>query len=59
MCRRGSVEEIGAIAGKFANRGYRLHGFGVKVSALRRYAAYFSSADSLAWSYQARVTSLR
>lgn len=31
----------------------------MKTSALRAYAPNFSSADSLAWSQQARVTSMR
>jgi len=57
--RRSSIREIGAIAGHFARRGYKLHGFGLKASALRAYASYFVSADSLAWSYQARVTDMR
>ena len=59
VCRRGSIREIGAIAETFARRGYQLHGFGLKVSALREFGPYFSSADSLAWSQQARVTNLR
>lgn len=59
VCRRGSTRPIGEIAGMFARRGYRLHGFGLKTSALRFYARYFVSADSLAWSQQARITGLR
>jgi len=59
VCRRGSIRQIGAIAETFARRGYQLHGFGLKVSALRAYGPYFASADSLAWSQQARVTNLR
>ncbi len=35
---RGSIREIGAIAKHFARRGYKLHGFGLKTSALRAYA---------------------
>lgn len=59
VCRRGSIRPIGVIAEMFARRGYRLHGFGLKTSALRAYARHFVSADSLAWSQQARVTNLR
>ena len=33
---------------------YRLHGFGVKLSGLRRYGRHLTSADSLAWSYAGR-----
>ena len=59
VCRRGSIRPVGVIAGMFAGRGYRLHGFGLKSTALRAYASYFASADSLAWSYEARVTERR
>jgi hypothetical protein len=43
----------------FANRGYRLHGFGVKVGGLRRIGHLLQSADSLAWSYAARKREVR
>ncbi|MEU7480490.1 hypothetical protein AB0A63_31245 [Lentzea sp. NPDC042327] len=59
VCRRGSIRPIGEIAKHFAERGYRLHGFGLKTTALRAYAAYFTSADSLAWSEHARRRELR
>lgn len=59
VCRRGSIHPIGVIAEHFARRGYHLHGFGLKTTALRAYASYFVSADSLAWSDQARRTELR
>ncbi len=59
ICRRGSVQPVGAIAERFARRGYRLHGFGLKTTALRANAHHFASADSMAWSDQARRTRLR
>lgn len=59
VCRRGSIRPIGAIAEHFARRSYNLHGFGLKTTALRAFAPYFRSADSLAWSQAARVTELR
>lgn len=59
VCRRGSVKQIGVIAQTFAERGYRLHGFGLKISALRVYGRYFASADSLAWSLESRITNMR
>ena len=37
-----------------ASTGIRLHGFGVKVGGLGRYADCLASADSLAWSFEAR-----
>lgn len=58
VCRRGSVGEIAAIAARFSQR-YRLHGFGVKTAALRRCADSFVSADSMAWSRQARYEGIR
>lgn len=59
ICRRDSVQPGGAIAERFARRGYRLHGFGLKTTALRAFAPFFRSADSMAWSEKARKTSLR
>ena len=37
-----------------ASLGLRLHGFGVKAGGLVRYADCLASADSLAWSFEAR-----
>ena len=37
-----------------ASIGLRLHGFGVKAGGLVRYADCLASADSLAWSFEAR-----
>jgi hypothetical protein len=54
VCRRQSTDEIGLITGTLAERGYRLHGFGVKAQGLDRYGHNLASADSLAWSYGAR-----
>jgi hypothetical protein len=54
VCRRQSTGEIHAIVEAPAGLGLRLHGFGVKTSGLERYAEHLASADSLAWSYNAR-----
>jgi hypothetical protein len=54
VCRRQATGEIEAIVRTFANRGLRLHGFGVKTKGLERYASQLSSADSMAWSKDAR-----
>lgn len=59
VCRRQSTAEIGAITGTLAARGYRLHGFGVKVQGLAQYAHNLASADSLAWSAAARLENHR
>ena len=54
VCRRQATGEIEAIVHSLASMGLRLHGFGVKASGLVRYADCLVSADSLAWSFEAR-----
>lgn len=54
VCRRQSTTEIADICTALASRGIRLHGFGVKTLGLTAYARHLVSADSLAWSYNAR-----
>jgi hypothetical protein len=54
VCRRQATGEIEDIARALAGLGLRLHGFGVKTAGLARYAEHMVSADSLAWSYEAR-----
>ena len=54
VCRRQATGEIEAIVHSLASLGIRLHGFGVKAGGLVRYAGCLESADSLAWSFEAR-----
>ncbi len=54
VCRRQSEAEIGWIFRTLNGQGIRCHGFGVKKTGLRSYGAQLTSADSLAWSYNAR-----
>jgi hypothetical protein len=55
VCRRQATSEIRAIVAAMRERGItRLHGFGVKAQGLDLYGGLLSSADSLAWSYDAR-----
>lgn len=54
VCRRQATAEIGEIVSSLAALGIRLHGFGVKTQGLQRYAGYLESADSMAWSLDAR-----
>lgn len=54
VCRRQATDEIKDIVNHFAGQGLRLHGFGVKTLGLASYAAGLVSADSLAWSVDAR-----
>lgn len=51
VCRRQDTAEIGSIVGALHDAGItRLHGFGCKEGALRRYGGVLASADSMAWS---------
>lgn len=54
VCRRQHTQEIDDIVSALARTGLRLHGFGVKLTGLKAFAPYLASADSLAWSYNAR-----
>lgn len=54
ICRRGTIPGIVAVLELFAGRGYKLHGFGVKVEALPVIGHLLTSADSYAWSERAR-----
>lgn len=59
VCRRQGTREAGLIVRSLYARGFHnLHGFGVKtlgLTGVNGYAAYLKSADSLAWSAQARI----
>jgi hypothetical protein len=54
VCRRQSTSEIAGIVAELAGAGIRCHGFGVKTEGLALYARHLASADSMAWSYNAR-----
>ena len=55
VCRRQATAEAHRIIAALHNVGVtRLHGFGVKTLGLARYGHLLASADSLAWSYDAR-----
>lgn len=55
VCRRQASGDADAVLTALRNAGLtRLHGFGVKVTGLRRYAPLLRSADSMAWSVDAR-----
>lgn len=55
VCRRSATGEIAALIAELAEAGFRLHGFGVKLLALRRASWSLVSADSMAWSFAGRV----
>lgn len=54
VCRRQQTIRAGQIMATLAADGLRLHGFGFKVTGLRASSRYLASADSLAWSENAR-----
>lgn len=54
ICRRQGTTEAEDIICSLAKAGLRLHGFGFKQKGLHVCHKYLASADSLAWSYNAR-----
>jgi hypothetical protein len=55
VCRRQSTSQVGDILTGLHRVGVtRLHGFGIKVAGLARHGHLLASADSMAWSAQAR-----
>ncbi len=55
VCRRQGGGQAAQIVTELRAAGVaRLHGFGVKTCGLARYGHLLASADSLAWSYDAR-----
>lgn len=54
VCRRQGTDSIFAIVRALDACGIRLHGFGMKTEGLARASFGLVSADSMAWSYQAR-----
>ena len=56
VCRRQATSEIEKIVKYFHAKDLKLHGFGVKINGLKRYGEMLESADSLAWSFDARYS---
>jgi hypothetical protein len=54
VCRRQATIRICFLLGDLARQGLRLHGFGFKVEGLRNVTQHLVSADSMAWSFNAR-----
>lgn len=57
MCRRQSTREAHIILTVMSSLGIPLHGFGYKLQGLEKSSYLLKSADSLAWSYAARLDS--
>lgn len=54
VCRRQGTVQIARIFRTLSWFGLKLHGFGVKADGIRLYRQYLTSADSMAWSFNAR-----
>lgn len=54
MCRREALPEAGDILRTLAAKELKLHAFGFKQQGIRQWGQYLSSADSMAWSFNAR-----
>lgn len=54
ICRRQGHLEAEQIVRRLAREGLRLHAFGAKITGLKRYHDALTSADSMAWSFNAR-----
>lgn len=59
ICRRGHLPEIVEVIEQFADAGYKMHGFGIKTTALPIIGHLLRSADSMAWSFHARKNNIR
>lgn len=59
VCRRQSTKEIVPIVEEVTGRGLRLHGFGMKTLGLQKVSHLMTSADSMAWSFTARMQQIR
>ncbi len=54
ICRRQATGEAEDILRELQSLGIRVHGFGLKKQGLARTASVLASADSMAWSFDAR-----
>lgn len=54
ICRRQGHLEAEQIVRRLARDGLQLHAFGAKITGLKRYHDALASADSMAWSFNAR-----
>lgn len=54
ICRRQATTFAGIVLRWLADEGLRLHGFGFKTTGLLGSHEYLASADSMAWSFNAR-----
>jgi hypothetical protein len=55
VCRRQNTRPVEELIKRLSREGIRLHGFGFKLEGLARVGKYLESADSMAWSFDARM----
>ena len=55
VCRRQNLTSTGSLFAWLHGDGVKLHGFGVKITGLRQSQQLLASADSMAWSLNARM----
>lgn len=53
VCRRQRTDDIGVLFRTLHRGGINCHGFGVKTTGFRTYGRFLTSADSMAWAYDA------
>lgn len=54
VCRRQATDQIGEIFEALSSLDIAMHGFGVKKAGIERYGRLLETADSMAWSFDAR-----
>jgi hypothetical protein len=54
VCRRQHTDGAAQLLARLSQEGLRLHGFGLKLQGLMKAAGALASADSMAWSFDAR-----
>ena len=59
VCRRQATSEIVPIVTEIAAKGIKLHGFGMKTAGLEQVGHLMHSADSMAWSFGARMSNYK
>jgi hypothetical protein len=55
VCRRQATNEIIPIVQEITAKNINLHGFGMKITGLKKIGHLMQSADSMAWSFDARI----
>lgn len=59
VCRRQGTRGAVDLLVQLSSAGVRLHGFGLKTTAVRALSSFLASSDSMAWSYEAMKKRLK